>query len=233
MNKKLKKVLVIILVIIVLFFGGFYIYASDYYRADLMVNELIESEDLITVNDNYTLLTAAEDTDTALIFYPGAKVEYIAYVPILDKLRQQGITCILLKMPFNMAIFDSNAADDIFDKFPEIENWFVGGHSMGGAMASSYVSDNKDKVEGLILLGAYIYKDVSDKDALTIYGTFNSNLEKNIDYTDNIVIIDGGNHAQFGNYGKQKGDPNATITTEQQQNIAVEVIIEFIEKKIN
>jgi hypothetical protein len=231
MNKRIKKVVIAILVIIVLLFGGFYIYASDYYRSDLMVTELIESQDLITVMDNYTVLTSAKDTDTAMIFYPGAKVEYTAYVPILDKLRQQGITCILVKMPFNMAIFDSNAADVYFDQFPDIDNWYIGGHSMGGAMASSYVSKNKDKVEGLILLGAYIYKDVSDQDALTIYGTFNSNLEKNIDYTNNIVIIDGGNHAQFGNYGKQKGDPDATITSEQQQDIAVEAIMEFIENK--
>ena len=54
--------------------------------------------------------------------------------------------------------------------------------------------------------------------------------EKNINYTENIVIIEGGNHAQFGNYGKQKGDPDATISAEEQQTIAVNAIVEFIKR---
>ena len=33
------------------------------------------------------------------------------------------------------------------DKYPNIKHWYICGHSMGGAMASSYVSKNKDKVE--------------------------------------------------------------------------------------
>ncbi len=75
---------------------------------------------------------------------------------------------------------------------------------MGGAMASSYVSKNKDNVDGLILLGSYIYGDVLDKDALTIYGSLNISVKKKIDYKRNIVVIKGGNHANFGNYGHQK-----------------------------
>jgi pimeloyl-ACP methyl ester carboxylesterase len=99
---------------------------------------------------------------------------------------------------------------------------------MGGAMASNYASKNQNKLDGLILLGAYIYGDYPPSKALTIYGTFNSNLEKNIKYTENIVIIEGGNHAQFGNYGKQKGDPDATISAEEQQTITVNAIVEFV-----
>jgi pimeloyl-ACP methyl ester carboxylesterase len=132
-------------------------------------------------------------------------------------------------MPFNMAIFDVNAADAVYDKLPQISNWYIAGHSMGGAMASAYASKNPEKVSGLILLGAYIYGDYPPEKSLTIYGTFNDSLEKNIDYTQNIVKIEGGNHAQFGNYGKQKGDPDATITAEEQQNKAVSAICDFID----
>lgn len=134
-------------------------------------------------------------------------------------------------MPLNFAILDSDAADEVFDELPEINYWYIGGHSMGGAMASSYAAENAEKIDGLVLLGAYIYGDVPPEDAITIYGTLNSNLEKNIDYTENVVIIEGGNHAQFGNYGEQKGDPPATISRESQQNIAVEEILDFIEEK--
>jgi len=229
--KKRYKIPLIIFVIILVLFGAFLIYASDYYKADKSAIEALNNEKFITVDKNLTILTPKITSEVGLIFYPGAKVESIAYLPILEKLRKNGITCVLVKMPLNMAIFNQDAADEVFDKLPNIKNWYIGGHSMGGAMASSYAAKNKDKVKGLILLGAYIYGDVSPEDAITIYGTFNSNLEKNIDYTENVIIIDGGNHAQFGNYGKQKGDLDATISSEEQQNIAVEAILEFIKTK--
>ncbi len=235
MNKKGKKkifkiTLLSFAVLIIALITGFFIYASDYYKADDLAITVMNNNDSFQIEDNLTILSPSFKSDTALIFYPGAKVENIAYLPILEKLKQNGITCILVKMPFNMAIFDVNAADKIFEKLPDIKNWYIGGHSMGGAMASSYASKNKDKVNGLILLGAYIYGDYPAENALTVYGTFNSNLEKNINYSDNIVVIEGGNHAQFGNYGKQKGDPEATISTDEQQNIAVSAILEFIKE---
>lgn len=129
-----------------------------------------------------------------------------------------------------MAIFDANAADKIIDQFPDIKNWYIGGHSMGGAMGSGYASKNQDRVKGLILLGAYIYGNYPAENALTVYGTFNTSVAAKINYTENIVVIEGGNHAQFGNYGKQKGDPDATISREEQQNIAVAAIKEFLKK---
>ncbi|HHX61116.1 MAG TPA: alpha/beta fold hydrolase [Epulopiscium sp.] len=225
----MKIPLISLLAVLLMLAAFFYIYVSDYYKADSVAVMAFQTGRDIQVLNNLTILSSEEVTDTAFVFYPGAKVEAIAYLPILEQLRQNGITCILVEMPFNMAIFKPNAADEVFELFPNIKNWYIGGHSMGGAMASSYASKNSDKVKGLILLGAYVYGDYPPEKALTVYGTFNSNLEKNIDYTENIVVIDGGNHAQFGNYGRQKGDPDATITQEEQQDIAVEAILEFIE----
>lgn len=231
MKKRVKIILISIVSLVVLLIGAFFIYVSDYYRADNVTIAVMKSANAIRVQGNLTILSPTKPSDTALIFYPGAKVEYISYIPILEKLRQKGITCVLIKMPFNMAIFDMNAADKVFNELPGIKNWYIGGHSMGGAMASSYAANHKDKIKGLILLGAYIYGDVSPKNALTVYGTLNSNLAEHINYTENVVIIKGGNHAQFGNYGEQKGDPPGTISTEEQQNITVEAILNFIQKK--
>ncbi|MDF2586893.1 MAG: alpha/beta fold hydrolase [Anaerocolumna sp.] len=229
MKKRLKIALITIISMVVLLTGAFFIYASDYYRAEDVAIEVMNNGDSISVKDNLIILSPTIPNDTALIFYPGAKVEHIAYLPILEKIKEScGITCILVKMPFNMAIFDSNAADKIIDQFPDIKNWYIGGHSMGGAMASNYASKHQDKVNGLILLGAYIYGEYPDDDALTVYGTFNTSVAEKINYTENIVAIEGGNHAQFGNYGKQKGDHDATITSEEQQIITVEAIKQFI-----
>lgn len=231
MKKRSKVILIAILSILAILTVTFFIYVSDYYRADDVAGAVMQSDDTIRVEGNLTILTPATPSDTALIFYPGAKVEDTAYLPILEKLRQNGITCVLVKMPFNMAIFDPNAADKVFDALPDIKNWYIGGHSMGGAMASSYAANHKSKVQGLILLGAYIYGDFPPENALTVYGTLNANLEEKINYTENIVIIEGGNHAQFGNYGLQKGDPPAAISREEQQAIAVKAILDFIQER--
>jgi hypothetical protein len=190
-----------------------------------------QNDSAMNFQDNLIILSPTAPSDTALIFYPGAKVEHLAYLPILENIKQScGITCILVKMPFNMAIFDANAADRIIDKFPDIKRWYIGGHSMGGAMASDYASKHQDNVKGLILLGAYIYGNYPAENALTIYGTFNTSVAERINYTENVVAIEGGNHAQFGNYGKQNGDPDATISSEEQQNITVEAIKEFLQR---
>ncbi len=80
-------------------------------------------------------------------------------------------------------------------------------------------------------MGAYLYGDFPAENALTIYGTFNTSVAEKITYTENIAAIEGGNHAQFGNYGKQKGDSDAAISWEEQQNIAVEAIRDFLTKR--
>ena len=100
-----------------------------------------------------------------------------------------------------MAIFDANAAEEVMARLLEYQHWYMAGHSMGGATASQLAADPPDQVDGLILLGAYIYGNYPEKDILTIYGSLNRSVEDHINYTENIVEIEGGNHAQFGNYG--------------------------------
>lgn len=221
----------ILALILALCAGAFFWYASDYYRAEDVALEVMAQDSGISVQDNLTILSSSVPSDTAIIFYPGAKVEAAAYLPLLDKIRQTGVTCILVDMPFHMAIFDSNAAQDVMEDFPEYSHWYIAGHSMGGAMASQFAASHPDEVDGLILLGAYIYGDYSPQDTLTIYGSLNQSVEDKLDYTENVVEIQGGNHAQFGNYGPQKGDLPATISAEEQQNQTVDVIRTFLEER--
>ena len=101
---------------------------------------------------------------------------------------------------------------------------------MGGAMASQYAAENQDKIDGLILLGAYPYKEYPLERTLTVYGSLNTSVADRIDYTENVIVIEGGNHAQFGNYGHQDGDAIATVSREHQQELTVTAIIDFISK---
>uniref|UniRef100_UPI003FED9DD6 alpha/beta fold hydrolase n=1 Tax=Dysosmobacter welbionis TaxID=2093857 RepID=UPI003FED9DD6 len=218
----------IVLLVLAVLTGAFFWYVSDYYRADEVALEVLAQDSTIEVRDDLTILSPSYPTDTAVIFYPGAKVEAEAYLPLLEQIRQTGVTCILVHMPFRMAIFDANAAEEVMEQFPDVRHWYIAGHSMGGAMASQFAASHPDEVDGLILLGAYIYGDYPPEKTLTVYGSLNQSVEDHIDYTENVVEIQGGNHAQFGNYGPQKGDLPATISAEEQQAQTVAAIEEFL-----
>ena len=227
-KKKLKITLLSVLLFIVVLVSGFYIYTLDYYRADDGVADMEALKNAEHI-DNLTIFYPEGDAgQVGIIFYPGGKVEAIAYAPLLYKLSEKGFTCVLIKMPMNLAVFNINGADKVYDKFPEIKKWYLMGHSLGGAMASSYCDKNSEKLDGLILLGAYPLND-ADIETLTIYGTEDLGQDMNeLQEKYDAVLIEGGNHAYYGNYGEQKGDGIAKITRQQQQETAVKLITDFI-----
>lgn len=218
-----KSVLFLLVVVILISF--FFIYTAFYYKASSDALSLLEEETVID-RGSYLEIGSGEP----IIFYPGAKVEPVAYLPLLTRLSSEGYRVFLMKMPFNLAIFGINRADTIFKNHPEIESAVMMGHSLGGAMASSYTSKHDDRVEALILLGAYPYGDVDKDKTLSIIGSLDSALEK-IEEDDNLVVIQGGNHAQVGDYGEQKGDKEATITRREQQEQTVDVILTFLRRR--
>ena len=207
----------------------FVAYVNDYRHADETATALL-SNPSIRQEGSLTILTpdAANASGTGLIFYPGGKVEDTAYLPLLERIRAGGVTVVLVKMPFQLAVFDIHAADRVYDAVPSVSRWYLGGHSLGGAMASSYVEGNEDKLSGLILLGAYPVND-SPIDTLCIYGSEDVQLDKSkLAGVANVLRIEGGNHAQFGNYGLQDGDGTATISREEQQEQAANAMLAFL-----
>ncbi len=228
--RKLTIALCITLAVIFACAGGFFLYVSDYYRADEKAIALRTDKSVKRIEEGY-FLSSTRNQDTAIIFYPGAKVEFDAYLPLMDALRDEGVSCYLIEMPLNLAFFGKDIADQIIENNPDVEHWYIGGHSLGGAMASSYASENPDKVDGLLLYGAYPNGEFPLGKTLTVYGSLNTSVAEKVNYKENVVVIEGGNHAQFGNYGAQDGDPEATITQAKQQAVTVQETIDFIFKK--
>ena len=160
--------------------------------------------------------------DSALIFYPGAKIEYVSYLPLFMELANDGVDCFIVEMPCNLAFLGADSADAIIgDGKYSYDEWYISGHSLGGVAASSYAINHKDKISGLILLASYPVDDLGNKE------TYDKSKEL-MDYNLTEYVIDGGNHAQFGSYGKQSGDGVATISPENQRIQTEMEILEFI-----
>ncbi len=234
-HKKLIITLCVVAGVIIAALTAFFIYVGIYYHADDEAKSAAkEQTELYSVSTlkGGDIAFIPENAQTGLIFYPGGKVEYTAYAPLMTEFAKNGVMCVLVKMPFNLAVFDSNAATEIKSNFPNISDWYIGGHSLGGSMAASYAAKHSSEYDGLLLLASYSTKDISDLglNVISVYGSNDGvlNMSKYDKYKSNLptdfseLVIDGGCHAYFGNYGVQKGDGAPTITRKDQQLATVE-----------
>lgn len=237
-STKKRAVLITVLAVLILAgISGAVILNSSYEADDEAIKAFLPQNYSYTEEEGM-IIFEAEESKTGFIFYPGGAVDYEAYVPLMYSLSENGIFCVIVQMPFNLAVFDTDAADQVLEKYPDIEEWYIGGHSLGGAMSAGYL-ENRTDFEGLILLGAYSASDLSDENmrVLSIYGSEDTvlNKEKYETYRQNLpenfveVVIDGGCHAYFGMYGAQKGDGAPSISNEEQILITAEQITKFIE----
>lgn len=234
---KIKKKIMIAICAIAALVVIFLIYTASCYHADEKAQEALVSDDAVLVSKtNYGWFFDGPSEEDALIFYPGARVEDIAYAPLLHLLAAEGLDVYLMHMPFNLAFFGRNSAEDIL-RTESRENWYIGGHSLGGAMAADYAAANGDKVDGIIILASYPTKAlVNSLTEISIYGSEDKilnldNVEEGKEYSpDNFyeLVIEGGNHSQFGNYGFQDGDGTASISAEEQQKQTVNFIMESL-----
>ncbi len=226
-GKKLRAVLLVSLLSLALLLGGAALWAQNGYRADgeavtAMAGSRAQGE----------LFLFEGGSDTGLIFYPGGRVEYAAYGPLMARLAEQGISCVLVQMPLQLAFLDAGAWERALALAPDVENWYLGGHSLGGVAAASALDE--DIFRGLILLGSYPANEVSVP-SLSLWGDRDGVMDrekyeegKKLLADDTEIILEGGNHAFFGSYGPQSGDGTALISREEQQNRTAEEILAFI-----
>jgi len=194
---------------------------------------------------------------TGLVFYPGGLVDPHSYIENLSKfaIAGKGHKVIIVKMPGNLAVLDGNRAAWIYNDFPDVQQWVIAGHSLGGVMACSVVKKYPEFFKGLVLMAAYPQKSSDLKDwtgsVLSLRGQFDGLVDSLqlassqgllpsalwIHTPDDVPLdsqpktiyytIPGGNHGQFGNYGLQKGDGTATITRDEQAGIVSFMLLKF------
>jgi pimeloyl-ACP methyl ester carboxylesterase len=201
---------------------------------------------VIVTTDPWIVFQPTEQTpSTGLIIYPGGRVNPRAYAPLAQAIAAQGYLVVIVPMPLNLAVFGSNRAESIIATYPDIQNWIIGGHSLGGSMAALYADKHRDQIDGLALLASYPANSNSLSDSTievtSIFGTQDGlatgdkiDASRELLPADTVwVPIEGGNHAQFGWYGEQSGDNPATISRQEQQAQVIQATLDLLESTAN
>lgn len=202
---------------------------------------VIDSEQAV-VNGN-SLYFEGDPNKPLVIFYPGALVDAESYSVWARGLSEKGYPVAIVKMPFNMALFSSDRAENIINNIRP-SNYVVGGHSLGGVMASRFANkhliENDDKLKGVFYFASYPDKQGelanSGLSGLSINGTNDQivNVTKQKEasnyFPDDTTFkyIEGGNHAGFGTYGKQRGEDTTYLSNQEQQNMIIEYMDEWL-----
>jgi len=241
-NRIIKFTLFGLISIIIIVVLGMLVWSKTAtYPARMVALSALESTDRVTITqDKWIVFEPENETETGLIFYPGGLVEPTAYTPILHQIAEKGVLVIITPMPLNLAIFNTGAANAVIDAYPNISTWILAGHSLGGASAAIFAENNPKSIDAIALWDSYPPNsaDLSDNtiSVISIFGTTNNfpntenfNDKKHLLPADAIFIgIEGANHAQFGDYGSQKGDVVASMSLADQHEQVAEIMLDFI-----
>ena len=179
------------------------------------------------------LRPAGTDPTRGVVFYPGARVHREAYIATWAPIVAETDTLVLIpRMPLNLAVFGRSRAAGLIEDSAGIDEWWVGGHSLGGAMAASWLGDQEPgTVDGLTLWASFSTGGAAleTRDGLTVLSVSGSRdgLATPDDIVERrpllppqavMVEVEGMNHAQFGRYGPQRGDLEPEISDDAAQS---------------
>lgn len=212
------------------------------------VSRSLEGTESITISefklDNVEGILLKPDKgpkQVSVVFYPGARVPAKAYAPTAIEIAREGYEVFLVRMPLNLAILGWKKAGKIISSQNRTRRWVLAGHSMGGAMAARFISKTDYPVSGLVLWAAYPPEGsrfASNLKVLSITGGKDKIIsEKKVERSRRqfpesaeFIEIEGGNHSQFGWYGFQSGDGQATISRRRQTEIVARLTTEFLDR---
>lgn len=239
-SKIIKKRIITLSTVLIIFVIGFFIWLSNGYSLQENDMKYLQSNSKVevTVDENYTYFTPKNVNATkGFIFYPGERVDASSYAKLCNNVASYGYRVVAVDMPFNYANFGKNKATKVIEDNPQITKWVIGGDSIGGTVACEYAVNNKN-VEGIVLISSYPRENISELGfkVLSLWGSKDNvvdykkliNSKEQLPKDTKYVEIEGANHSQFANYGMYSGDEEALISSDEQMDITVRNIVNFL-----
>ena len=222
---------------------GALVYLEPLSAEPIAIDALVDGNGVtVDVSRSSIRMTPNDDQrTTGLAFYPGAKVDPQAYAHVLRPIAEAGFPVVIFKQPYNLAILDRDAANAVIgDRDDTIDRWAVGGHSLGGAVASSYAESDRDELVGLLLYAAYPVRDMSERTGLAVMSVSGTNdglttpadideHEPDLPASTVYVPIDGAIHSFFGDYGLQRDDGTPGTSRADAQRQIADASLRFLE----
>ncbi|MGX7418533.1 alpha/beta hydrolase [Carnobacterium gallinarum] len=232
-----------LVVLIFIIIGGFYFLMQTTYLPSKAALTTLQTTDSIKViqTKNVTVFEPISmPKPISVLFYQGALVDEASYGIWAKQLAEAGYSTYLIHQPLNLAVLGENRAETILADYP-ITNYVIGGHSLGGVMASRFAHNHlDDSLKGVFFLASYPDKKgtlaTSKLPVLSLTGSNDGVLDWEsyesskayLPTSTQFKTIEGGNHAGFGSYGDQKGDSKATISNQQQQQVISQDLISWL-----
>ncbi|MET0955074.1 MAG: alpha/beta hydrolase [Cryobacterium sp.] len=222
---------------------AFVIWTQLVMPADRDAAQAVFDNPAVSVSDTaagVVLAPTGEPSRTGLVFIPGAKVDPYAYLATLaGTVEQTGLTVVITKPTLNLAFFDQRPLAAFTAALPDVDRWFVGGHSLGGVRACMFAQDAESdpEVSGLVLFGSYCASAIDDDlPVLSISGSEDGlSTPAKIEDTAGLlpagttfVQIEGASHASFGAYGAQPGDGVPTISPAEAEDAITAALSDFL-----
>jgi dienelactone hydrolase len=241
-RRRLFRVLAAATIVVVLVVVVFLAWAYTVMAGDRTAALEVWRNDAVTVTEtdvSFVLEPVTAGRADGLVFVPGARVDPFAYARVLSGVvERSGVTVVITKPTLNLAFFDSRPLSDFTAAAPRVDEWSVGGHSLGGVKACAMAAgDDSVPVSGLVLFGSYCADDVSasDLDVLSVSATNDglstpADIESNADLLPadaTFVVLPGANHADFGDYGAQPGDGRSTVTRDLVRSAITDALADF------
>jgi pimeloyl-ACP methyl ester carboxylesterase len=229
------------------------------YSCSYLPEDYISGTSRIVDNPDYFLYYSGKEIPTkAFVMVPGGLVDPLVYECWIERLvkADTNIAVVVVRYPSNLAITNPKRIIRVMEEFDQIEQWIIGGHSLGGVVSASLVHKYNDLFKGIVLLASWppsgsdlsawsgcvlsIYasedglstKEEIDDNAIYLPPSVEINLPEEVVGKGNTTYfyqISGGNHSGFGCYGLQRGDGEALISIGEQQDQVIEMMVSFFE----
>lgn len=243
MRSILKRLALILVALLIVGTAGFVIWAETPLGPTPQALTALQSNEAVSLSSSSEWIAFAPQhrvAKTGFIIYPGGRVDFRSYAPLAHDIAAHGFFVALVRMPLNLAVFSPDRALHVIQAHPEITTWVVGGHSLGGAMAANFARKHLDLIDGLVLWAAYPAPSDSLSDTTLAVLSISASEDglatpekirqsrALLPATTRWIVLEGGNHAGFGQYGAQPGDGIATLAPEEQQRLVSAYTVEFL-----